>query len=268
MERRHGLGGVKVGVLLSFLLMIAVNGLAERMHLFGVTTADIAGRYPNLLTPPNITFAIWGVIYVLLGLSTLYQVGVIRKGTTRISAAHMSQIGVYFILSSLLNIAWLVAWHADRIGLSFLILLGLLWCLIPILELLRGEELSRQETWFLQVPFAIYAAWVLVAVIANATVLLVKLGWNGFGLSESTWTIMMLALLTLLALAMLIRFRLPLMGVVFLWALGGILGKHLSSQGFDGAYPNLIATLIVAMALVLIFTLYVLFSNRSRKRIR
>lgn len=264
MERRNGLGGVKVGVLLSFLLMIAVNGLAERLPLFGVTTKDIAERYPNLLAPPSITFAIWGVIYVLLALSTLYQVGVIRKGATRISAAHMTQLGIYFILSSLLNIAWLVAWHADRVGLSLLILLGLLWCLLSILELLRGEELSRQETWFLQVPFAIYAAWVLVAVVANAMILLVKFG----GLSGSTWTVIMLALLTLLTLAMLIHFRLPLMGVVFLWALGGILGKHLSSQGFDGAYPNLIATLIVAMSLVLIFTLYVLFSNRSRKRIR
>lgn len=265
MERKNGLGGVKLGVLFSFLLMIAVNGLVERLPLFGVTTADIAERYPNLLSPPSITFAIWGVIYIMLALSTLYQVGVIPKGATRISAAHMSQLGFYFILSSLLNIAWLVAWHADQIGLSFLILLGLLWCLLSILELLKGEELSRQETWFLQAPFALYAAWVLVATVANATILLVKLGWDGFGLSESTWTVITLALLALLALALLFHFHLPLMGVVFLWALGGILGKHLSSQGFDGAYPNIIATLSVAMALLLIATLYVLFSNRSRK---
>lgn len=264
MERKQGSKGSSLAVLFTFLLMIAVNVLSESLPLFGVSTAEIAERYPNLLSPPGVTFAIWGLIYFLLALSTLYQIGVIRKGATRVSPARLSQISTYFILSSLLNVAWIVAWHADWIGIALLILVGMLWCLANIMELLRGEVLSTREQWLLQVPFAIYFAWICVAVVANVTILLVKLGFSGFGLSESTWTVIVILLLTILALVTLVHFRLPAMGLVYLWALGGILAKHLSPQGFDASYRNVIVTLIVCIALILLVTLSLFVSNRRK----
>ncbi len=53
---------------LAFILMVIVNGIAGSTTLIGgMTTADVSNAYPTLLTPAGYTFAIWGVIYVLLG---------------------------------------------------------------------------------------------------------------------------------------------------------------------------------------------------------
>ena len=42
---------IKVGVLLSFLVMVVVNALANILPINGINTGAAADRYPNLFTP-------------------------------------------------------------------------------------------------------------------------------------------------------------------------------------------------------------------------
>ena len=53
--------------LLSFLVMVGVNALANILPINGISTGAISDSYPNLFAPAGFTFAIWGVIYLLLG---------------------------------------------------------------------------------------------------------------------------------------------------------------------------------------------------------
>ena len=48
----------KAGVLLSFIVMVVVNALANTLPLNGLQTGQVADRFQNLFTPAPITFAI------------------------------------------------------------------------------------------------------------------------------------------------------------------------------------------------------------------
>ena len=52
--------------MLGLLFMLVLNGLANGLPLNGSTTAELSARYPNLFVPAGSTFAIWGLIYLLL----------------------------------------------------------------------------------------------------------------------------------------------------------------------------------------------------------
>lgn len=66
-------------VTVNFLGMIVVNMLANILPINGVTTGQVSDSYPNLFAPVGITFAIWGLIYLLLAGYTLYQLGFFQK---------------------------------------------------------------------------------------------------------------------------------------------------------------------------------------------
>ena len=57
----------------AYLVMVGMNGLANALPLFGNSTAEVSRRYPTLFTPAPFTFAVWGVIYLLLGAFAVYQ---------------------------------------------------------------------------------------------------------------------------------------------------------------------------------------------------
>jgi len=74
---------VKVLATVTYLVMVVVNGLANAIPLNGRQTGEVSDMYGNLFAPAGITFAIWGVIYLLLGLHVLYQWGVFHHPESR-----------------------------------------------------------------------------------------------------------------------------------------------------------------------------------------
>ena len=96
--------GLKILNLLFYLLMIGANALANT-NIFGqATTEEISAKYSNLFTPAGITFAIWGVIYIMLGYFVLYQLGKNGYGARKEAT---EKIGLWFIVSCILNGLWL-----------------------------------------------------------------------------------------------------------------------------------------------------------------
>ena len=51
---------------------IIVNGLANILPIGGKYTGELSDNIPNLFVPAGITFAIWGVIYVLILVFAVY----------------------------------------------------------------------------------------------------------------------------------------------------------------------------------------------------
>ena len=61
----------------AYVIMIAVNALAGSTDLIGgQQTAAISNANPSLVTPVGFTFAIWGLIYLLLAVFIVYQMAV------------------------------------------------------------------------------------------------------------------------------------------------------------------------------------------------
>jgi translocator protein len=107
-------------------------------------------------------------------------------------------------------------------------MLILLASLIVIyLRLKNGVSLPPAgEHWLVQLPFSIYLGWITVATIANVTVLLEYLGWNGFGIGEEVWFVIMLVVaLAVAALVAWTRGDVAYL-LVLAWAFAGIGVKH------------------------------------------
>ncbi|MCB0940093.1 MAG: tryptophan-rich sensory protein [Mycobacterium sp.] len=246
-------GPIKVLVALTYVAMIAVNYLANALPLNGRSTGDVSDAYPSLFTPAGLTFSIWGVIYLLLGLHVLYQLGLFRSGQSSDRDALLNRVGVLFSISSLANTAWVFAWHYDIIPLSAVLIIVILVCLILITNTLRAAGLTGRERWLVGVPFSVYFGWTTVATIANITVLLVSLHWNGFGLSESVWATVIVMVGMVIGTATMLRNRDVAYGLVLVWAYLGILLRQTSAtEGFGGRYLNIITAVIVALVIFVV----------------
>lgn len=243
--------------LIFFILMVCINILANILPLGYGNTGAISEKYPNLYTPAPITFSIWGIIYIMLGIFIVYQLGCFS--IEKISECLVEQIGPWFIVSCILNIAWILSWHYDRISLSSIIMLLLLFSLIIIT--VRISPCTIQDmvkpigiSFFTKISiyaFDVYLGWITAATIANLSVLLVKCEWNRFGLSEPFWTVIMLLVGTILGILFIVINRRYMSAAAIVWAYCGILIKHISQSGHAGNYPVIITITIVGIVAIL-----------------
>ena len=263
------INSISLVVLITYLAMVIVNGLANALPINGMITGDISDSYPNLFAPTGITFTIWGVIYLLLAAHTAYQLGLFRKQGEEVKTALLKQVGTLFAISSLANVAWIFAWHYKNILLSLLFMLIILVCLAQIYIRIHKEQLTTTEKVFIRLPFSVYFGWITVATIANVTTLLVdKLGSpvNLLGISEVVWTVVILVVGLLISVVTTLKHRDVAYGLVIVWAYIGILIKHLMDKplpdGFNSQYPAVIVTVVISLV-VLVAT--IIFSQLKAK---
>jgi hypothetical protein len=263
---------VKALVALTYVVMIAVNVLANALPINGRTTGAISDAYQNLFAPAGLTFAIWGVIYLLLGGHVLYQLGLFHGAGDRSEAAEsrrvsmLERVGVLFSLSSLVNVAWILSWHYDLIGVSTVLLATMLVLLILITRTILAADLSPRDRVFVRLPFSVYFGWITVATIANITVWLVSIGWDGFGIAESTWAVAIIAVGAAIGTTVILRDSDIAYGLVLVWAYLGIWIKHTSATGFNGAYPAVSATALVGIAAFLVAGTVTILRRRANPR--
>lgn len=240
---------IKILAGVAYLAMVAVNFMANGLPINNRSTGEISDAYPNLFAPAGPAFAIWGLIYLLLGAYVLYQF--VKKDQK--SEDFFRKINPLFIATSIANISWIFAWHYDFIGLSVLIMGALLILLIKIADILRTEQFTSIQKLFIWAPFSVYFGWITVATIANITVFLVSIGWNGFGMADFVWTSIILLVGAMIGIWRMRKDRNIAYGMVLIWAYSWVLFKHLSAGGFDGQYPSIITTVIVCLILFIFF---------------
>ena len=254
--------GEAVLTLVILIVMVAVNAMANILPINGIGTGEVSDSYPNLFAPAGLTFAIWGVIYLLLALFVVFG---FFTPSSKEAAGRLKLVRTFFIISSLANAAWIFMWHYGLLPLSLILMLVILVSLIIISSNLAGKALPFRERLFLRLPFSVYFGWITVATVANVTALLVDLGWDGFGIPESSWTIVILIIATLIALAVISKNRDWAYGAVVVWAYCGILIKHLDPvKGFGGQYTLVIITVSICLGFVAATTLLALIGQRIR----
>ncbi len=248
-------------IVISYVVMIMMNVAANALPINGRSTAAVSDAYPNLFAPAGITFAIWGVIYLLLAGYVLYQVGFFPdRSITASSAAHLAtqeRVAVLFTLSSLVNAAWILSWHYELILLSTVLLLVMLGLVAAIVSMLTAARLSGRDRWLIRLPFSVYFGWLTVAAIANITVLLVSIGWDGFGIPAATWAAVIIGVGAIIGVVVVLRNQDVAYGLVLIWAYLGIVIKHTSVSGFAGAYPVVIAVTVVSMVVIALTCVWV-----------
>ncbi|WP_062515583.1 tryptophan-rich sensory protein [Halobacillus sp. KGW1] len=235
--------------LLAFILVVVVNGLANALPLNGQTTGEISNRLDVLFTPAGYVFSIWGLIYLLLGIWVLRQFPASRRDLP----LYLNTSGL-FVLSSLLNSLWIFLWHYNYFGLTVIVMLLLLLTLIRLYTTVKASGAS----FFDLLPFSIYLGWISVATIANISYYLTDIGWDGFGLSDTVWTIILLVVATVLAVFFLVSEEDWVYPLVFVWAFIGI---GVRNQGSDETVVVYTAYLLAA----LIFILTIVFGFKQKR---
>jgi hypothetical protein len=233
--------------LAGFLGTVVVNGLATSLPINNKTTGELSDQYPNLFVPAGLTFSIWGLIYILLAIFTIYSVIIAIKKDA--AGSFINKIGLLFFLSCIANMAWIFAWHYEIVPLSLVIMLLLLGFLIAIyMRLGVGKKgPAKKEQYLVHLPFSVYLGWITIATIANVTALLVDVNWNRFGLSEQFWALAVIIVGIAIALSVLLRRQDIYYCLVVDWALLGILIKRLASS-----IPAQSVIIITIIGLVLI----------------
>jgi hypothetical protein len=175
--------------------------------------------------PAGFTFSIWGVIYLLLLSYTIgYTYYTLKQEQYPKAFALIERINIYFLLTCVFNMSWILAWHYLQIELSVVIMLLFLSTLIQLFlksNTMAGALTSTQK-FILQTPFIVYLGWISVATIANSTALLVAYQWNGFGMPPVYWSAAMILIAIVLAALMLKKFKAIPFALVVAWALWGI----------------------------------------------
>ena len=100
----------------------------------------------------------------------------------------------------------------------------------------------------LRPPINVYLGWISVATIANVTALLVKLGWNGFGLPETFWAVVVILAGLLVALGLVFRRNAVAAPLVVIWAYAGIAIKRIPLDG--GSTQSVWISALVAAGLI------------------
>jgi len=251
----------KFVVAVSFLIMIAVNALANIIPLNGYTTGEVSDLYQNLFAPAPITFAIWGLIYILLAAYVIYQLFFRKKD---FATELYEKIGFYFTLSCIANIAWIFLWHYLNIGFSVIFMIVLLVCLIAIYTVIDKSSVSLKHKAVLKIPFSVYFGWITVATIANIAAFLVSIGWSSFSYTSIFLTVIILFVGVLISSITILKNNDIAYGLVILWAYSGILIKHISDDGFSGQYLVVIAATILSIIILNIGVVYVIM-NKLKK---
>jgi hypothetical protein len=205
-----------------FILMVILNYVSNTGIINGNTMATVSAKYENLFTPAGYAFSIWGLIYLgLLGF-VIFQAWAVFK--QKKFARVVGKVGWWFILSCLANISWIFAWLYEEIGISVLIMVFLLFCLIQIIRNTRMEldDEPLPVIGFLWWPFSAYSGWITVAFVANMAAYLTAIGWNGFGISGVTWTILLIIVAGVINLMITWARNMREFALVGVWALVAI----------------------------------------------
>jgi len=229
----------------AFILMVIVNGLAGSTTLLGgKNTAEISDANLTLITPAGYVFSIWGIIYVLLGIFVVFQALSSEKGKE-----YHEKISWLFVLSSIFNIVWLFLWQFEYLVFSVILMFLILASLIGIyLRLDIGKsEVGLREKLTIHIPFSTYLGWITIASIANVSVTLVSLNWDGFGISQETWATIIVIIALLISILVSITRKDIAYGLVIIWAFVGI------SVGQSGNQD--IVTLTQVGAIIVLITL-------------
>lgn len=221
---------------LSVLGTIAGNALANTLPFNGQTTGAVSNRFDVLFVPSGYVFGIWGVLYLTWCVFAVYQ---FLPGNG--AKPRLRSITWLFILSGPANVLWLLLWHYEYFFLTVITMLTLLGLLMAIyLRLDVGRmQTGWVEKWCVDVPFSLYLAWISVATIANVTVFLTHIQWSGWGIPETVWAVIMIAIAASLGIVACLQRRDIAFVTVLVWAFIGIANKQ-------AAVPSVYTTAWVA----------------------
>ncbi len=238
---------------LAFLATIALNAAATTIPLGGQATNVISDSFHVYVIPAGYVFAIWGLIYMLLGAFTVWQALPSNR-----EEAVLRDLGWLPALSGLLNSAWIILFQYRVFVLTVPVIVALLVTLIAIHFRLwdRRTAMRGRTYWLVRAPWSVYLGWITVATIANIAQTLSSLGFDGFGVDPVLIAAGVLLLGLAIAARFVGRFGDAAYGWVIVWAYSGIAVK-------EWATPLVAVAALAGAVLVIALVMAAILGRRS-----
>ena len=220
-----------VGVVVSFIVMIVMNVLSnfcgQGKDPICKNNAQQSDANPTYLTPDGVTFAIWGLIYLMELIFTVYQALPSSKGGG-FGVAQLDSCRPYVISAFVLNGLWLILFSFSLWWLSQLVIVSYLYCIVKAYEHLQISWFSQVDEDGAAVPisrkiccyaaFGLQTGWLVVATTLGLGVVGRNNGWTpppDFGVMMITVIVLLNAYLSLTRADAFYNF-------ISCWALAGI----------------------------------------------
>ncbi|NDJ61878.1 MAG: hypothetical protein GYB67_12180 [Chloroflexi bacterium] len=219
----------------------------------------IADQYPNQFVPEDYVFAIWGPIYAGLLAFAYYQARPSRAADPALRAVRVPMAVAFFG-----NTIWIPFSIADdqiATGIIIAVMLAALATAYAQLQRLP-VALTRREWWWIVAPISLFFGWITIATVANFTLTLIYVGWDGLGIAAATWSSILLVVATVIVSAMTIYGRGNIIyGSVAIWAFVGIALRYADPV-------QTVATLmtLVVLAVIVLSNVQQYLANRNRDR--
>jgi len=239
----------QVMVIIALGITIFVNYLSQVLPLNGRTAGDISDSFPVRFTPAGYVFSIWSIIYLGLIAYAIYQALPSQRANPRLRA-----ITWPFVISCMANSTWIFAWHYGfyTLALAIIALLAISLAVLYARLYPYFATVTTAERWTTHIPFRIYLGWATVATIANATITLYHLGWQGAPLSAAMWAAILVGIATIIGLFFAVGLRDATYTFVLVWAFVGIYVAQ--SDAPITAYTALIMAGILGIAAIFALT--------------
>lgn len=241
--------------LVVYFAVLGINYLGSSGFFNDMGQTEVSEKYKTLITPNGFTFSIWGVIYSLLLTTLIYFF--VQRNDPAVSELIRLTSGL-FIASSVLNMSWIIAFSYEKLGTSTVFIFGMLLALMEIIERIYVNR-SLFPSTLASTTFTLYASWVFIATILNIALLFVQKKWNGFGISDSIWTIIILLIAIIFVIFYLSLYQNAVFPIALVWAFYGIYSSY--SQGkinveMMSVIKGVLIFGIVIFCFIAVFTFY------------
>lgn len=222
-----------------------IMGLAEFMPLNDKTTADIMNKLPVLLIPANFVFSIWVIIFLSL---IVWLSGFWRNRLSQ-TIPLLNRRAILFNSSLVLNIACILLWHYESFTWTIIAFIGLFFTI----SALYFSYPKTENQLYKRIPISLYFGWITFTFMFLINYLLTLAEWNGWGISQSLWSVVFLTIATAIGLHFLYHYKDIAFNGVLMWGFVGIAVKN----GFDSLFVTTAALFLTGV----IGTCFYIFKN-------
>lgn len=238
-------------------ITLVINTWGALGLINGLSQKEISDMYLTLITPGPATFSIWSVIYSLLILAVVAMI--VKKNDSYYQKV-IDQISGLFWISCAFNILWIVSFSYVLVEISVLFIFAFVITLALIGQKLK--KVHEKKRWLMPMAFGFYSGWLFIATVVNTAAALVKLEWNGFGVGESTWAMIILSIAVVLVFLVIQKLGNVVFPLPVAWAYLGIYQFLSIPEGFNGAYPMVQTVALAGMVVLIGIAAVQLYRNR------
>lgn len=166
-----------LGILFLYVASLVVNGLISTGTGVPLQNKDLSFTHPTYLSPPPYAFAIWGVIYLLVGVFC-----VVQALPRHANSPHLAPLRPWVALALVCNCGWLFLFGFELFWTSFLVIVTYLCALVKTVQLI-GLDLADTAApsyairLLAHCAFAANASWVTVATLLQLQLNLLDEGY-------------------------------------------------------------------------------------------